>query len=29
MKDKRTADKVLLTAFELLKEPSYKNGSAA
>jgi len=25
-KDKRTADKVMLTAFELLKEPSYKNG---
>lgn len=28
-KDKRTADKVLLTAFELLKEPGYKNGSSA
>ncbi|XP_050419922.1 centaurin-gamma-1A isoform X2 [Adelges cooleyi] len=28
MKDKRTADKVLLTAFELLKEPGYKNGSS-
>lgn len=27
-KDKRTADKVMLTAFELLKEPGYKNGSA-
>lgn len=26
MKDKRTADKVMLTAFELLKEPSYRNG---
>ncbi|XP_025408170.1 centaurin-gamma-1A isoform X1 [Sipha flava] len=29
MKDKRTADKVMLTAFELLKEPSYKNGGSA
>lgn len=28
-KDKRTADKVMLTAFELLKEPSYKNGVSA
>lgn len=28
-KDKRTADKVMLTAFELLKEPSYKNGGVA
>lgn len=28
-KDKRTADKVLLTAFELLKEPSYRNGGPA
>ncbi|XP_050538039.1 centaurin-gamma-1A isoform X2 [Daktulosphaira vitifoliae] len=28
MKDKRNADKVLLTAFELLKEPGYKNGSS-
>lgn len=28
-KDKRTADKVMLTAFELLKEPSYKNGGPA
>lgn len=28
-KDKRMADKVMLTAFELLKEPSYKNGVSA
>lgn len=28
-KDKRTADKVMLTAFELLKEPSYKNGGSS
>lgn len=29
LKDKRTADKVMLTAFELLKEPTYKNGGSA
>lgn len=29
LKDKRTADKVLLTGFEQLKEPSYKNGGSA
>lgn len=29
LKDKRTADKVMLTAFELLKEPSYKNGGSS
>lgn len=28
LKDKRTADKVMLTAFEQLKEPSYKNGGS-
>jgi len=28
LKDKRTADKVMLTAFELLKEPGYKNGGS-